>query len=313
MLQAIPRRVALSLERFRNDYQCSRTPVVLEASASDWPALRKWTPQYLSERFGDVVVPVREYEGESYSKTSMTLGDYFRIRESDRGKKLYLAEWKFEKSCPELVRDIWPLKYFSPDLIENLPKNLRFDRKWMFIGHEFVHTPVHTDSLGTCAWLTMVWGRKTIRMVAPKFATAVADEADLFSDRFIEKAARKGIPVFDTTITAGDTLFIPGKWFHHVRNDSFNLMVTANFVDDMHAIDFVNEMSSRLSAPLRHLELLRAEVLDRARGAGRNLESVFTCSDIAREREWISLQKEKVRSAESLLEKLQMTAPGVQA
>lgn len=54
----VERRRDLSPEQFRREYFLTGKPVVLEGIASEWPAVKTWTFDYLLERCGHDVVDV---------------------------------------------------------------------------------------------------------------------------------------------------------------------------------------------------------------------------------------------------------------
>src|SRR6202044_2291271 len=49
---AVDRRRDLTPEEFKRDYLQTGIPVVLEGAAAHWPAVQKWTPDYLSSCYG---------------------------------------------------------------------------------------------------------------------------------------------------------------------------------------------------------------------------------------------------------------------
>src|SRR4051812_10831678 len=53
----------LPYDTFVAEYMRKNRPVVVRNSAPEWPALRKWTPQFFKEQFGDRMVPV-SYEAK---------------------------------------------------------------------------------------------------------------------------------------------------------------------------------------------------------------------------------------------------------
>ena len=60
----------LSYEDFMTHYVHAGKPVVVSGVASDWPAMRKWTPQHFKERFGARPVCYAEYRLERLPLTA---------------------------------------------------------------------------------------------------------------------------------------------------------------------------------------------------------------------------------------------------
>ena len=52
-LEAVPRKENLSSHEFFTQYAKPNRPVVLKDFAKDWPALKKWSPEYFEETYGE--------------------------------------------------------------------------------------------------------------------------------------------------------------------------------------------------------------------------------------------------------------------
>lgn len=211
--------------------------------------------QRLIDDFGHLVVPIRRFSGIEYTKETSRLDDYLNYLlslnpDDSKSENLYLAEWKFEHSSSDLKNIFLVPQHFSYDLIEQIPINLRFSRRWIFIGHPGVFTPAHTDSFSLSAWLTMVWGSKTIRLISPKNVELLGRISDLFSSDVTE--FDKSL-IYEATLNPGDTLYIPGRWFHHVRNIDKNFMITGNVLDPANVKYFLGEFCDKLFSPIEAL------------------------------------------------------------
>lgn len=281
MLKTTERRRSLSAEDFESGYLFAKTPVVIEGLAQGWPAYSRWDSAYLRARFGRILVPVRDYAVRPYAKLRMPLSEYLdywdALPEDGRGEKnLYLAEWNFTRDAAELAEDFTVPPQFSKDWIDRLPANLQFGRVWIFMGHPGVFTPIHTDTFQTSAWLTMIRGQKRVRLIAPQDAKFVRKGMDLLDSRTLAELAREGVEVREAVIGRGDTLFIPGGWLHQVNNDTKNFMLTANFADDAHALEFMAEFGAKLMEPIRTLEGLRDAFTQRLVAEGASASRLCT-------------------------------------
>src|SRR5262249_25678909 len=142
--------------------------------ANKWPAFEKWTLEFFKTQIGEQMVPVRDYCEIPYRKTTMPMKEYMDYFEAlpesgpGEGRNLYLAEWNFPVACPQLMADFEVPSLFGVDWIDRLPKSLQFGRTWIFIGHPTVHTPAHTDSFHSSAWLAMLQGQKILRLIRPE-------------------------------------------------------------------------------------------------------------------------------------------------
>ena len=54
----VPRVANMTPEQFRDEYFLTGKPVVLEGAAAEWPAIRKWSPEYLLQRCGQDEIAV---------------------------------------------------------------------------------------------------------------------------------------------------------------------------------------------------------------------------------------------------------------
>ena len=108
------------------DAIASRTPVVISNLAADWPALKRWSPEWLSANFGDK--PVRVYDasfgepGKNYmgSVGTMSFAEYLD-ETLTQGKDLRMFLYNIGQRIPELLDDV-PF----PDV------GLKFSRNFVF-------------------------------------------------------------------------------------------------------------------------------------------------------------------------------------
>jgi hypothetical protein len=56
----IPRVSGISYEKFNSDFVIPQIPVVLKNAVNDWPALKKWTPEYLNSKIGSVKMGMKK-------------------------------------------------------------------------------------------------------------------------------------------------------------------------------------------------------------------------------------------------------------
>lgn len=228
-------------------------PTLLKGTAKSWLALEKWTPDFFADRFGDLDFPVRKFEvpglGINPSKKMMKVRDYIKYWSSiDKDvpeEILYFANWLYEKDAASLNEDFELPRIFTNDLMDLLPKNLQYPRRWLFFGHQHCNTPAHVDTLFTSAWLAMIAGRKKVRMVAPEYATYFSNLQDLDCPRTRQFVDEVGIPVREEIIGPGDILFIPGGWLHHVTSLEPNILLTGNFLDPICKDRFFDEIMQK--------------------------------------------------------------------
>lgn len=69
---AVERRRDLTPEEFRERYFRTGIPVVLEGAAANWPATKKWTPEYLAQFCGDDEVAVLDGRNWTVNRAEAT-------------------------------------------------------------------------------------------------------------------------------------------------------------------------------------------------------------------------------------------------
>lgn len=267
MLKPCSLEHSITLDRFRRNYLDKNQPVLLKGLVQNWKAMSRWNTDYFKEKAPNLEVEIREYAtlespilGKPYRKIKMLLKDYLQYWEelgtSARHCKrnLYLAEWNFSSHAPFLLEDFETPEFFSFDWINELPAHLRFGRRWIFVGHPGVHTPIHTDTFASSAWLAMIMGSKHVRLIEPIHSAKITKGMNLFDHNTLNELRASGVDVLDAIISKGDVLYIPGEWLHQVNNIDKNIMLTENFVDDIHFPAFEREYRACLYRPLAHLD-----------------------------------------------------------
>ncbi|MGE0387026.1 MAG: cupin-like domain-containing protein [Gammaproteobacteria bacterium] len=218
-LAEVPRLAQVDRRTFRADYLSPRRPVVLERLAADWPAVHRWTPEYLAARFGER--PVRVYDasfaapGRFYmsSLRSLPFARFLSgILTERRDLRMFLHN--IAREMPELVEDIR-----FPDLADGFSQRFVFT----FFGCQGSVTPIHYDIDMGHVFHTALFGRRRV-ILFPQ-----AESARLYRHPFTVRsyidAARpdferfphlRGARGWSVTLSPGETLFIPSGFWHQV-------------------------------------------------------------------------------------------------
>src|SRR5262249_36846218 len=61
----VPRHTDVSTEEFFLEYYSRNMPIVLAGALADWPAVSRWTPDYLKARIGDQIVQIQSDRNSS--------------------------------------------------------------------------------------------------------------------------------------------------------------------------------------------------------------------------------------------------------
>jgi histone arginine demethylase JMJD6 len=118
---------------------------------------------------------------------------------------------------------------FREDLLAHAGPRRRPPHRWLVAGPPRSGSGVHVDPLATAAWNTLLAGRKRwalfppgtpAALVAPREAGLGREAPDWFARVYPRARAPgwPGPPVLDCVQEAGETVYVPGGWWHAVLN-----------------------------------------------------------------------------------------------
>jgi ribosomal protein L16 Arg81 hydroxylase len=231
------RRSGLSPREFFDEYYLAHRPVVLANLARDWPAMERWRPERLAERYGDVVVEVM------LDRDQDPLHDFYPRRHQQEMKLGDFVELVFRKSptndCYMTARNDVLERGALATLLDDVvvPEGLvpRWKRPgdlFFWLGPAGTFTGHHHDleSLLT----VQISGRKRFWLVPSFELHRVSNTRAVWSDVDIERPDLERFPAFrdanpvECTLEAGDALFLPMGWSHQVRSLEISVNLTWN-------------------------------------------------------------------------------------
>lgn len=221
----------LSTDQFLHEFYAPGRPVVIKGAMADWPALARWTPDYLADLIGEALV---EFQGGRDGA-----GDYELMKDRHRrrapfrqfialardgGNDAYLTAYNSAANGAALA----PLQadLGHPDAYLSRAPGM------LWIGGAGAFTPLHFDL--TNNMLAQVTGAKQIILIPPSQTRHLAHDRHVFSDvhditdpeRIALYPAARDLLRYEVRLTPGDLLFIPIGWWHQVRSESFSTMLT---------------------------------------------------------------------------------------
>jgi hypothetical protein len=261
----------LSYDEFFRHYMLPNRPVIIQGLADHWEATTSWTMpfssdqqdnilpnlEYLQQRFGDCIAPVHVQSRMGFTpsrplKQEMTVAEYavwwknhHRDTENDGNKDgedipiLYLKDWKFVAAQPKYGAYEWP-HYFQDDWLNGA---MGHAYKFVYLGPKGSCTRLHADVLMSYSWSTNVCGRKRWYLVPPQYSYLLYDcfgeslachlHADIECGDAVffpglEKVRKYAIEVIQE---AGETIFVPSRWFHTVENLEPTLSINHNWLN----------------------------------------------------------------------------------
>lgn len=159
---------------------------------------------------------------------------------------LYIFDSTFDEK-PEtkpLLDDYKVPRYFNEDLFSLVGEDRRPPYRWFLVGPKRSGTCVHLDPLGTSAWNTLLVGRKRWVLFPPDVPKHIVkgknhvrsredDEAVNYFMDILPRIKRANPPetlkCIELMQYPGDTIFVPGGWWHAVFNVEDTVAVTQNF------------------------------------------------------------------------------------
>jgi len=248
-LTTLERRSGLSAEEFLERYYAANRPVVLAGEAADWPALARWTPDYLRAAVGERSI---EFQAER------TQAETFEIDKDAHRRQAPFSAFMDRISRPGAGNEAYITAYNSPrnaEALSVLHSDLgRLDRfldpqgptphGMMWIGPAGTVTPLHHDLTNNL--IAQIVGRKRVRLAPSAEVGKLYNHRHVFSEIGDLEATGvdpalyprlEGLRSYEVLLGPGDVLFMPVAWWHQVTSLDFSVTITfTNFrwPNDLH-------------------------------------------------------------------------------
>ena len=235
ILSPIDRVDSISREDFVNNYLKPRKPLIIRKATESWPALQKWTFDYLKETVGDVIVPLYDSSKADPSKpinasaAEMKFGDYIDlIQKEPTDLRIFLFDPI--KYAPKLLEDYRSPTDLLGGFLDKYPN--------MFFGGKGSITFLHYDIDLAHIFHTHFNGSKRVilfnnkwseRLYCIPFATYALEDYDIEHPDFDKFPALDGVEGQEAILEHGDTLFMPTGFWHWMKylDGSFSISLRA--------------------------------------------------------------------------------------
>jgi hypothetical protein len=178
----IPHVHKISSEEFYVKYYQPKKPVILTGMMDDWPAVRKWTKEFLKEKIGNythtfwygtenIKMKVSEYidTADEYQQRFLKKD---KDRQADSQRKAFpVLPITTDEKIP-YMRHFGPLSSKSPELEKDIKPQCVFPdpeeiyiRNFVFIGVPGTKTNIHYDDSDN--FMSMIFGQKMITLLPP--------------------------------------------------------------------------------------------------------------------------------------------------
>jgi hypothetical protein len=234
----IERRAGLGADEFLERYYAANRPVILTGEMSGWPALAKWTPEYLKHAVGSKPI---EFQGDR-SKS-----DRFEIHKDAHRRQMPFDQFIDLVSRPAAGNDAYLTAYNSArntEAISALHPDLGFADKFlnpdveqpngmMWIGPAGTLTSLHHDLTNNL--IAQVVGRKRLLVLPASEVGKLYNHLHVFSEisdledpaLTLEQFPRLEHARFtEVTLMPGEMIFMPLAWWHQVRSIDFSVTIT---------------------------------------------------------------------------------------
>ncbi|UVO55320.1 cupin-like domain-containing protein [Sphingomonas sp. SUN039] len=227
-------------QTFLDRHYATNRPALLKGVVAHWPAVPRWSPDYLRRTIGDRPVefqgdrrddPRFELDKDAHRRTAPFTAYLDMVEAEEAGNNAYITAYNSgpnAEALAPLMPDIGTLEAFLNPADPG-------SKGMLWIGPAGTFTPLHHDLTNNL--LIQITGRKRVVLVSPEDTPKLYNEHHVFSrvgdlegnlDAFPYTAA---VTPLVADLEPGDALFIPIGWWHQVRALDFSVSITnTNFV-----------------------------------------------------------------------------------
>jgi len=222
----------LGADVFLDDYYALSRPVMIEGAMEGWPALARWTPEYLVERVGPAAIECQSGR-ESAADFELQKDKHKQVMPFDRfiaavtagfGNDLYMTAYNSDANREALA----PLEADLGHLSDYLTPG----HGMMWIGPGGTFTPLDFDLTNNL--IAQVVGAKYVTLLPPSETQRLYNHSHVFSTiRDITDETQlnlyplaRAAKTFEVELNAGDLLFVPIGWWHQVTALEFSVTLT---------------------------------------------------------------------------------------
>ena len=225
LITEIDRVEGITREEFQENYMKPQKPVIIKHLFGSEAPVYQWGFEDFKRELGHIEVGVYDAEEEqikedrSYKSapSKMKFGDYLDlIQQAPTTKRLFLFDvFKFKK---ELKED-----FNFPDIADNVFKFLPL----AFFGGQGSVTRIHRDMDNSNVFLTELVGTKRVVLFDPKYSKMLYQypfgthtSIDVNDPDYGKYPALSKVEGYDVILNAGETVFMPSGWWHHIEYHS---------------------------------------------------------------------------------------------
>lgn len=222
---------------FLHNHYAANVPALLGGEMATWPALRRWTPDYIARLVGDRLIEFQgdrdgdarfEFEKDDHRRTMPFDRFIAMIGAAGAGNASYVTAYNSAANRTALA----PLHAELGRVDALLVPGADGLDAMMWIGPARTFTPLHFDLTNNL--VAQIVGRKRVILVPPSEASKLDASGEVVSavgdlldpQTLVRTPALRDLTLFDLVLEPGDMLFVPIGWWHQVTALDFSVTVT---------------------------------------------------------------------------------------
>ena len=175
--------------------------------------------------------------GESSQMLRFKYWYYYATHEKHRldDDPIYIFDdgFYYRDKTKRLLDDYEVPSWFEEDHLSNVRKCNRPPHIWLIIGIPRSGSSLHVDPLGTHAWNTLISGEKRWVLFPPETEFSKEDKiptGHIWFNKILPKQQNK--KHYDFIQRRGETIFLPGGWWHITLVIKDSICITQNYIND---------------------------------------------------------------------------------
>lgn len=241
----IPVVDSIDPEQFFAEYYHRNMPVKLTGLVDHWPAMDKWSLDFLAGKMGGTMIELQgqrqsrdDYEIASNElKRNVTFADFVAaLRRTDSSNDFYITannDTVNKQALAPLWEDVGEISLLKPTGAND---------GFFWMGPKGTITPFHHDLTNNL--LLQIVGRKRITMIAPYDSARMRNHKHCYSqwsgpEELVSALGDHAPKLWECDLGPGEALFLPVGWWHYVVG--LDLTIGMSFINFRAENDFYTD------------------------------------------------------------------------